>query len=198
MVGELVAHNQGAQPALLLAGELFEGGWQHRALVHDVVLAPGNLAVVVVSRYDRAYGPSSTGTLLHHLTTVLPSVPPSPDVLAGQRGVLIGIGGQPALLELFPDPRSLRRHLPALIASAWLDAGMRPSVPTPGRQARAFVAALAASGGRRFRTVSTVDAVDGRAVAGESDHVLARGVLWQDQLAHLTVLNPRHDLMLAA
>ena len=192
VVEELVAHNRGQQPALLLAGELVEGGWQDRALVHDVVLAPGNLAVVSVScveqgrwqrsgqqsrrgrrasllvrsaqtrhhdtrqsqvwervsRYDRAYGGAGTGTLLHHLRTVMPSVPPSPEVLAGQ--------------------------------------------------VRAFVQALAAVSGRRLRTDESTDAVDGRAVAAETARVVARGVLWQDGLAHLTVLNPRHALVLAA
>ena len=40
-VGELVVTNVGDRVALLVEGELLEGGWQHRALVHDVVLSPG-------------------------------------------------------------------------------------------------------------------------------------------------------------
>ena len=49
VVGELVLQNLGAKPALLLAGELFEGGWQHRALNHDVLLMPGQQLVASVS-----------------------------------------------------------------------------------------------------------------------------------------------------
>lgn len=41
-VPELVVHNAGPRPALLLEGELLEGGWQHRGLVADVILAPGS------------------------------------------------------------------------------------------------------------------------------------------------------------
>ena len=40
-VGELVVRNVGDRVALLLEGELLEGGWQHRALLHDMVLPPG-------------------------------------------------------------------------------------------------------------------------------------------------------------
>ena len=40
-VSELVVRNVGDRVALLLEGELLEGGWQQRALVHDLLLAPG-------------------------------------------------------------------------------------------------------------------------------------------------------------
>lgn len=40
VVGELVLTNEGLRPALLLEGELLEGGWQHRVVVQDLVLAP--------------------------------------------------------------------------------------------------------------------------------------------------------------
>ena len=49
VVGELVLTNPSPAPVLLLAGELFEGGWQHRALNHDVVLAPGSRHIASVS-----------------------------------------------------------------------------------------------------------------------------------------------------
>ena len=49
VVGELVLKNQGAKPALLVAGELFEGGWQHRALNHDILLMAGQQLVASVS-----------------------------------------------------------------------------------------------------------------------------------------------------
>jgi len=40
-VSELVVTNVGDRVALLIEGELLEGGWQHRALSHDVILSPG-------------------------------------------------------------------------------------------------------------------------------------------------------------
>ena len=47
-VGELVVTNVGDRVALLVEGELLEGGWQHRALIHDVILSPGvSMAVAV-------------------------------------------------------------------------------------------------------------------------------------------------------
>src|SRR5664279_275926 len=49
VVGELVLKNEGAKLALLVAGELFEGGWQHRALNHDILLVPGQQPVASVS-----------------------------------------------------------------------------------------------------------------------------------------------------
>lgn len=39
-VGKLVLTNSGDRPALLLEGELLEGGWQNRALNTDLLLAP--------------------------------------------------------------------------------------------------------------------------------------------------------------
>jgi len=49
VVGELIVTNEGARPVLLLEGELLEGGWQHRTLVHDLLLAPGSSRVVEVA-----------------------------------------------------------------------------------------------------------------------------------------------------
>src|SRR3954453_14534673 len=160
VVGELVLTNRGSGPALLLGGELLEGGWQHRALNHDVVLLPGQKMVASVScveqgrwhggagqirrarrasvmvrsaqampsdghrqqqvwervaRYDAAYGASATASYVDHLDrrgALAATSVADPDArlarrllgvraLAGQRGVLIGLGGQPAFLELF-------------------------------------------------------------------------------------------------
>jgi len=40
VVGELVVTNTGARPALLLEGELLEGGQQHRVAAHSMLVAP--------------------------------------------------------------------------------------------------------------------------------------------------------------
>ena len=54
---ELVVRNVGDRVALLVEGELLEGGLQHRALVHDLLLPPGvpmtvSVACVEHGRWD--------------------------------------------------------------------------------------------------------------------------------------------------
>lgn len=48
-VGELVLHNTGNHPALLLEGELLEGGWQNRVLNKDLLLEPGDTQMAPVT-----------------------------------------------------------------------------------------------------------------------------------------------------
>jgi hypothetical protein len=52
-VTRLQLHNVGNLPALLLEGELLEGGWQHRVLQHDVILGPGESQQVSVNCVER-------------------------------------------------------------------------------------------------------------------------------------------------
>lgn len=52
-VAQLVVTNQGAAPALLLEGELLEGGYQDRALVSDLVLASGQTVTAPVVCVER-------------------------------------------------------------------------------------------------------------------------------------------------
>jgi len=261
VVGELVLKNEGAKPALLVAGELFEGGWQHRALNHDILLVPGQQLVASVScvehgrwhgataqvrrsrrasmmvrsaqtiaddddrqnsvwdrvsRYDNAFGASPTASYVDHLNRrAEPAV--SADgledevesgevaaaaelaariknirALPGQRGVLIGLGGQPAFLELFASPTGLRRHLPGLLEAAAIDAALLDPEPTPGRRARRFAGLLVdAPIGDELGT----DAGAGRALASRSKYHEIRGLGWNDQLLHATVFNRRHHLM---
>jgi hypothetical protein len=59
-VGELRVTNVGDRVALLVEGELLEGGWQHRALIHDVLLSPGaSMAVAVACVESGRWGGSS-------------------------------------------------------------------------------------------------------------------------------------------
>ncbi|WP_219417777.1 ARPP-1 family domain-containing protein [Pseudonocardia nigra] len=48
IVGELVVTNTGLEPALVLEGELLEGGRQHRVAARSVVVEPGRSAVLEV------------------------------------------------------------------------------------------------------------------------------------------------------
>jgi hypothetical protein len=244
VVGELVLKNEGAKPALLIAGELFEGGWQHRALNHDILLVAGQQLVASVScvehgrwrgataqvrrsrrasmmvcsaqtiadgferqdqvwervsRYDTAFGASPTMSYVDHLNRrAAPEVSGPGDVLgdgqaqeaesaalaagikgiralAGQRGVLIGLGGQPAFVELFASPTALRRHLSGILEAAAIDAALLPAEATPGRRARRFVGSLAnAPMGEELGA----DSGAGHALASRSpDHVI-RGLGW--------------------
>jgi len=261
VVGELVLKNEGAKPALLVAGELFEGGWQHRALNHDILLMAGQQLVASVScveagrwhgasaqvrrsrrasmmvrsaqttadgydrqdqvwervsRYDKAFGASPTASYVDHLNRrVAPIVdsaghPPAAEAaheaeaaqlaagtkniraLPGQRGVLIGLGGHPAFVELFASPTGLRRHLPGLLEAAAIDAALLPAEPTPGRRARRFVGPLA---GAPLGHELGADAGSGHALGSRSQHHEIRGLSWDDQLLHATVFNRRHHLM---
>ena len=270
VVGELVLKNEGAKPALLVAGELFEGGWQHRALNHDILLVAGQQLVASVScvehgrwhgataqvrrsrrasmmvrsaqtidddddrqssvwdrvsRYDNAFGASPTASYVDHLNR---RAAPSEVVnyglgdaygdgqaqeaeaveaaeaaelaarikniraLPGQRGVLIGLGGQPAFLELFASPTGLRRHLPGLLEAAAIDAALLDPEPTPGRRARRFAGLLADA---PIGDEPGTDAGAGHALASRSKYHEIRGLGWNDQLLHATVFNRRHHLM---
>ncbi len=267
VVEELVLVNEGDRPALLVAGELFEGGWQHRALNNDVLLLAGEKLVASVScvehgrwhgataqvrrsrrasmmvrsaqtvadederqsqvwervsRYDAAFGASPTASYVDHLnrraapadtsgmtggevgdfsealghgdaaaaelSAGIKTIRP----LLGQRGVLIGIGGQPAFVEVFASISALRRHLPGLLEAAAIDAALMLPEPTPGRRARRFVEHLAAApmGDER-----DVDAGAGHAMAARSKYHEIRGLGWEDHLLHATVFNRRHHLM---
>lgn len=255
VVGELVLKNQGAKPALLVAGELFEGGWQHRALNHDILLVPGQQVVASVScvehgrwqgataqvrrsrrasmmvrsaqtiadeddrqsqvwqrvsRYDAAFGASATASYVDHLNhqgdaqisdngqvqgsaqaelvAGIKKIRP----LLGQRGVLIGLGGQPAFVEIFASTSGLRRHLPGLLEAAAIDAALLPTEATPGRRARRFVGKVAMA---PIGDELGADAGSGHALACRSAYHEIRGLGWDDQLLHATVFSRRHPLM---
>ena len=255
VVGELVLKNEGAKPALLVAGELFEGGWQHRALNNDILLVPGQQLVASVScvehgrwhgataqvrrprrasmmvrsaqtiadegdrqsqvwqrvsRYDAAFGASATASYVDHLNhqgdaqisdngqaqgsaqaelvAGIKKIRP----LLGQRGVLIGLGGQPAFVELFASTSGLRRHLPGLLEAAAIDAALMLAEPTPGRRARRFVGKLALA---PIGDELGADAGSGHALASRSAYHEIRGLGWDDQLLHATVFNRRHPMM---
>lgn len=258
VVGELVLKNEGAKPALLVAGELFEGGWQHRALNHDLLLLAGQQLVASVScvehgrwhgataqvrrsrrasmmvrsaqtiadrndrqdqvwervsRYDNAFGASPTASYVDHLNRratplevgnghvqqagqakadELAARLKNVRVLPGQRGVLIGLGGQPAFVELFASPTGLRRHLPGLLEAAAIDAALLFAEPTPGRRARRFAGSLTHA---PMGDELGADAGAGHAMASRSTHHEIRGLGWNDQLLHATVFNRRHHLM---
>lgn len=106
--------------------------------------------------------------------------------------MLIGLGGQPAFLELFASPTGLRRHLAGLLDAAALDAALLPAEPTPGRRVRRFAGSLS---GAPLGDEFGADAGAGLALASRSKYHEIRGLGWKDQLLHATVFNRRHHLM---
>ena len=240
LVGELVLTNEVVRPVLLLDGELLEGGWQHRTLVRDLLLAPRSSRVVEVAcvehgrwsgssghgrasrraspsvrsalgqdedsrqgavwcrvaDYEAVLAPSPTGSLVDHLDG-LAGGPGDAGVpaLPGQRGVILGVGGHPLLMELFGSTTALIAHLPALLGAARLDATLVPPVhvaQVPGRRARRMACHLdgvplgQAPGG----------AGDGTALSARTRHATLSGVsLPTGELAHLSVLNTHHPLL---
>ena len=273
VVGQLVLTNTGSAPALLVEGELLEGGWQHRVLLHDLVLAPGRSMVAPVacveagrwggggqharrarrasgavratlhttspsmrqgevwrrvSGYDTAMGASATSSFLDHLDAfdsdrAAPSLdsrrPPAPGgpaagpspaevdgwlrevravaPLDGQRGVVVGVAGQPVLLEVFPSSQALTEALPALLTGLLLDAvaAGAPVEPTPARRARRIVERL---DGERFHRQEGVDAGLGVPQTLDTRSLAARGVAVDEVWAHLSVFNRTHPLLAAA
>lgn len=237
-VGQLVVHNDGRSAALLVEGELLEGGWQHRALNRGILLAPGTTSPVAVScveagrwhgeqgharrarrapvdvtaglrrtddrrqsevwsrvaRFEGVCAASPTQSLIDHL-----DAPASPRArlgarpLDGQRGVVIGLGGTPAWLELFPDPRGLAAHWDGILAAAELSADLVPERATPGQAARDFAVAV-----ERLHLSDDGPAGSGSAVRARHHGVSVRGVCRGRNVAHLSALLDSHPLIAAA
>ena len=224
VVEELIVTNRGNRPALLLAGELLEGGWQTRALATTTLLAPGRPTVqpvvcveqgrwhggtahqrrvrrapvgvmrAVESQHEvwdrvRGYaavaGHSPTESLADRLDVTAPvarDLTRGMRPLAGQRGVLIGIGGRPVSLELFDSGRSLAAHWSALLHAATMDALGRPEVRTPAARARSFAERVEGTA-----LMSAGPAGLGSRVRG-GGRVSVDAVRWNDRTIHLSAV----------
>jgi len=268
-VARLTVTNNGPHPALLLEGELLEGGQQHRTCARDVVLGPGETRDIDtfcveagrweagqtthrrearraplnvwselangiggerggnrqgriwerVSRFDNARGTSATSSLLQHMDSFKDdkeernrfSATDAPQPLEGQRGVVIGLGRQPLLLEVFGTSTLFLRHYRQLIEAALLDLELlSPQVlasgPMPGQRARDFAAHVQAMSFGNFEDgAAAVEVRDhgslrSRNVSRTAGAVAAAGIAVElpqrrPQLAHLTGWNTQHPLM---
>ena len=262
VVGELLLTNHGELPALLVEGELLEGGWQHRTMLHDVLLAAGESMVAAVacveagrwhgqeahvrrsrrasgtmraalaadtardpqqevwervSRYADVVGASPTMSFLDNLDGALGAQDPcraggshrppthggTEQVLRevelvrpldGQRGIIVGMAGQPVLLELYPTQEALAEAIAPMLAGLVLDAlaTRAPSEPVPSRRARRLVERLAAV---RAHPVPGSDAGAGTLRGAGTDHAVVRGLTLDNDWVHLTAFNRHHDLL---
>jgi hypothetical protein len=268
-VARLTVTNNGPHPALLLEGELLEGGQQHRTCARDVVLGPGETRDIDtfcveagrweagetshrrqarraplnvwselangpggqrggnrqgriwerVSRFDNARGASVTSSLLQHMDWFKDdkeernrfSAADAPKPLEGQRGVVIGLGQQPLLLEVFGTNTLFLRHYRQLIEAALLDLELLPpqamaSGPMPGQRARDFAAHVQAmdfgtfDGSPAAAEVRNHGSLRSRNVSRAAGAVTAAGIAValpqrRPQLAHLASWNTQHPLM---
>ena len=148
-----------------------------------------------VSAYDRSMGASRTSSYVDHLDRLHSSNDrPKTPVLDGQRGVIVGLAGQPVLLEIFPSHEGLTAGLPDLLAALMLDAlaSGGPSELTPGRRARRLVERL---DGRHTHHSPALDAGSGDTFVLDTQYAALRGVALDDSWVHLTAFNRRHPLV---
>lgn len=235
-VGTLMVGNVGDRPALVLEGQLFEGGWQHRMARHSLMVGvhqriPVEVACVEQGRWGgtgrqhsrgrratpyvrdsvRREGDvqgevwrrisshtegttNPTGSFVHRLDQADRERETWSDLrpLPGQVGVLIGIGGQPYVAEVFDSQHRLRLQLPALLEAAALDAALAPPVETPSRRARRFVERLDRAPLGRPEPAGIAERV--RATTEHADVVTLR---WQDLDVHSRMTNVRHPMLVA-
>lgn len=97
----------------------------------------------IASRYEKSVR-TTTHSFADHLDHVarersqraerpLPATP-----LAGQRGVIIGIGGRVLGMELLATPTALAKRWTGILEAARFDADGAPQAATPGQRARDF------------------------------------------------------------
>lgn len=155
-----------------------------------------------VSRFEPALGPTATFSLADHLDRVgsgadgagrpmgrshATEVPVHP--LPGQRGVIVGLGGRPAWMEILPTARVLAVYWTALVDAALLDGQLAPRRSTPGRAARDFAAAC------RFVPLEHAGLAGAAiAVAGARGTLSARGVAFEQQLLHVLTFDCGHAI----
>ncbi len=154
-----------------------------------------------VSRFEPALGPTPTFSLADHLDRVgsgtdaaghpmgrgdASHVPTRP--LSGQRGVIVGLGGRPAWLEILPTARALAEYWTALVDAALLDGQLAIRRATPGQAARDFAATC------RSLPLGRVGLAGAAiAVAGSRGSLTARGVAAaQAQLLHVLAFDRDH------
>lgn len=247
----LTAKNPTALPYALLEGTIVDGGWQHRVLVHSVLVgANAQLDLPVrcveqgrwngdtaqrlhrrraplgvrgathgvrrptedsrvagrvdqgdvwsrVSAYEQAYGASPTSSLVEVLdqakvTDELRAAVPAP--LLGQRGVLVGVAGHPALVEIFEHPDQLTQQWGALIDGLLASTLHVPRQATSARRARAFIGRLTS------RALPETSPAGVGVLAETTDDLVSVRALESDdgRTVHATALNVRHELVLAA
>jgi hypothetical protein len=150
-----------------------------------------------VAAYEQTYGASATSSLVEILdqaqvTDDLRAAVPRP--LLGQRGILVGVAGHPALVELFEHPDSLAQQWDALLDGLLASTLHVPRRTTSTRRARAFIDRLS-----RRAMPTRIAAGSGALSTVDDDLVSVRALdVGDGRTIHATALNIRHELVLAA
>lgn len=234
-VDTLDVGNTGDKAVLVLEGQLFEGGWQHRMAKQSVVVGARQRIPVAVACVEQgrwggsgrqhsrgrrvtpyiadavrgghdvqgevwrrvaehtAHTDNATGSFVRHLDEAGGLPRGVFRTLTGQVGVLIGIGGQPYVAEVFDSPRALRGQFDAILEAAWLDARHAPAEATPGRRARRFI-----ERSERVHVGSASPAGAGEGFAGRSQHVDLSLVRWQGRVVHQRMSYLAHPMLVGA
>jgi len=111
--------------------------------------------------------------------------------LAGQRGVVIAIGGHPVALELFDHPDTLAERLDSIVQGYVAESMLRNFVATPSSRVRTFV-------DRTQRQALSEDVDANRKRTTSNAHVASEALFESEVLLHLSTLNVQHELVLAA
>ncbi|KQY51568.1 hypothetical protein ASD30_19555 [Nocardioides sp. Root140] len=112
--------------------------------------------------------------------------------LEGQCGVLLAIGGQPCVAEVFESSMVLHGQWRSILEAAALDAQVAPAVLTPGRRARRFLERIEALELRDNGSAGIGD----EAVALD-DKVSVTALRWHDRDVHTRMTNLRHPMLVA-
>lgn len=237
----LMVANGGPDPVLVLEGQLFEGGWQHRMALTGHLVGAGervrvDVACVEQGRWhgevDQRTGgrratpyvrqaatdaqpwgaqqevwrrverltsvaggaDNPTTSLVRHLDEELPLLSAElPSVLPGQTGVLVGVGGQPYVMEVFDSTAALDAALEQILEAARVDARGLASEPTPSRRALRMV--------RRCEQVQPDErgpAGLAEWTAGRTSYAGVRHTTWGGRTLHSRLTNLRHPILLEA
>ncbi|WP_167043483.1 DUF6569 family protein [Salinibacterium sp. ZJ454] len=143
-----------------------------------------------ISRYDRELGATPSSSMIDHLDR---NGSIAINRLDGQRGVIIGIGGQIVGAEIFGNATGLGTRWQGILDAAALDARLAPSIRTGASQARAFVRHLGA-----MTLEHGGDAGMTRQLRSQRGSVRATGIGDGSRLIHLAAFDDAHPLLVGA
>jgi hypothetical protein len=193
---------------LLLEGDVLVGGLQDRVSIASHLLIPGDVVVIDVrcgepERWDggdrqvagtrraTAYvrGETDQQEVWRRVAVERGRVQRTPDVsdlrpLPGQSGVLIALGGRPALLEVFAEPDLLTQAWPRLMDAAAREAAGRPDKGATAHSARHFIGLV-----DQLMPHAVPGSSAGQAIQGSHGPLTLRGIGEGARVLHATVIN---------
>ncbi|WP_207346086.1 DUF6569 family protein [Arthrobacter sp. E3] len=162
-----------------------------------------------VQRYEGLRTRSSTASLLEHLDAPAPTGRLDlPNLIDGQRGVIVGFGGHVLSMELFGSHELLRSHYRPMMESMVLDLqlfGGASSTPVTAQGARDLVVAIGTNGLKPVGRTEHGSGGTSRStwcLEGRHPMLSVTGIGIGDgatsQIAHLSAWNTRHSMLASA